>query len=388
MMHITFGLFVVDTVEELGIRKHTEGSNGKNLGLTSAEQTGAVNSGKQSHFRMEGTNLFKASAVDTFMLVYEHFSDNVFLSLVYCLRNESGAVGIFLGKVIVDILGNDGHAGITLVLVIVAKGGTYGILAVRLDIFIHFVRNSCAGIGKLRLAHLGLDHLNELDDLFDSLMSKYDTLQHNVFGDLVGTGFDHNDLLFGSGNGNGHLILFFLSLGGVDHIFTVNIAQAYTADGSVPGDVRNGYCNGSTDHTGDLRGTVGVNGHNTKTDNNIVSHILGEQRTDGSVYNTGGKDRLFGRSSLSLQKTSGDLSHGIQFFLKVNGKGEEINAVTGLFGGGSSGKNRGLAVSYHARTVGKPGEFSDFHNKRTSGKCGFKFSVMFVNVHLNTPSEV
>ena len=60
-------------------------------------------------------------------------------------------------------------------------------------------------IGELGLADL-LDHLiDEGDDGLVGLVGGLDALEHDLVGDLLGAGLDHDDLLAGGGDGGVHL---------------------------------------------------------------------------------------------------------------------------------------------------------------------------------------
>ena len=111
-----------------------------------------------------------------------------------------------------------------------------------------------------------------------------------------------------------------------------------------------------------------VYGKHEKGEDNVVSQILREERTDRSVDNTGGKDSFFARSAFSLEVRAGDSSDSVESFLKVYRKGEKVNAVARSFGSRGTAEYSGIAVSYKNRTVCETCHFSRFNDERTTGK--------------------
>ena len=65
-----------------------------------------------------------------------------------------------------------------------------------------------------------------------------------------------------------------------------------------------------------------VHAHNGHHHRDVVAHVLGEQRTDGAVHNTGRQHRPFrpGRPSRRME-AAGDAAHGIQLFFISPPKG-------------------------------------------------------------------
>ena len=113
----------------------------------------------------------------------------------------------------------------------------------------------------LRLAALGHDLVDELDDLLDLNVCGLDGGQHGVLVHLVGAGLDHHDLVHGSGNGQGKVAHLALLLGGVQHDLAVNQTPLHAADGAVPRNIGHGGHQRSADHAGDLGAAIRVKAH-------------------------------------------------------------------------------------------------------------------------------
>ena len=207
--------------------------------------------------------------------------------------------------------------------------------------------------GELGLADLLLDPLDELHHLLYLGEALHDGLQHDVVGHLLGAGLDHADLLIGTGHHQGQIALLSLLGGGGQDDLAIHQAHIDAGDGAVPGDVGDGEGEGGADHPGDLRLAVRVHRKDGHHHGDVVAHILGEEGPDGPVHHPGGEDGLIRGAALPLQEGAGDLAHRVEFFLKVHRQGQEVDAVTGLFGGGGVHQHGGLAVPHQDRAPGQ-----------------------------------
>ena len=207
-------------------------------------------------------------------------------------------------------------------------------------------------------------------------MAGADGLHHDFLADLVGAGLDHDDFFHAGGQGQGQVGLFALFLGGVEHDLAVHIAHGHAADGAVPGNVGHGNGQGSAVHTGDLGGIVGVQTHDGHGDADIVAHILGEQRTDGTVHHAGGEDGVFAGAALTAHKAAGNAAGGVELFLKLHAQGEEVHAFAGLFAHGDVAQHAGLAVADQGAAVGQTAQLAGLHHKGTARKGGLILAVV------------
>ena len=149
---------------------------------------------------------------------------------------------------------------------------------------------------------------------------------------------------------------------------------------TVPRNVRDGKSNGCANHGSDFGRVVLIHGKGQKRDANVISQILREQRTNGTVDHTRGKNRLGGRSALAAIEASGNTTNGVQSLFVVHGEGEKINSVSGSGGCGSVGKDTSIAVAYQARSVGELADFSRLNHKRPTGVFVFEYSVIFKHI--------
>ena len=244
-----------------------------------------------------------------------------------------------------------------------------------LDCLEHFMIRLVGRIGEFLLAYFSLNFLYKLNDRLIGFMTSHNAVVHFLVGNDVRAGFDHGNLLLGRSDGNGHSGLLTLLGRGVDDVFPVHHADGNGADGAVPRNIGDREGDRSADHGGDFRRAVGINAHDGGDDGNIVAHILREKRTDGSVDNAGGENRLLAGSALALHKGAGNLADRIELLLKIDGKREKIDAVAGLCRSGRRNVNGGLAVLHHAGAVGELGGLAGADDQRSAGKLCLEYLV-------------
>src|SRR5690606_12378131 len=109
-------------------------------------------------------------------------------------------------------------------------------------------------------------------------------------------------------------------------------------------------CSG-TNNGRDIRIVILVGGHNGTDDLYFVHEAFGEQRTDGTVDQTGSQGFLLGRTSLTAEVATGDTANRVAVVLVMNSQREEILARLGLFLGNDSGQYNRIVHGHHHRTA-------------------------------------
>ncbi len=231
-------------------------------------------------------------------------------------------------------------------------------------------------IVELGLADLGDHAVDELDLLLVLVVGKLDRLVHGVVIDLVRAGLDHDDLLAG-GNDRDVEIRNLALLGvGVEHELAVHKADLQRADGAVPGDIGDGESGGGADQGCDLGRAVVIDAHDRRHDGHVVAEVIGEQRADGAVDDAGGQDALLAGTALAAVERAGDAADGVELFLKVNGEGEEIDAVARTGGSRGADQHAGVAVADHDGGVGELGELADLEREGAAGELHLVLAVV------------
>ena len=182
-------------------------------------------------------------------------------------------------------------------------------------------------------------------------MALHDSLEHKVIGDFVTACLNHCNEVSSRRNGKVELALFALLEGGVDNDFAVNKTNLNAGDGAIPRNVGNGDSGRNTDCCCNLRAAVGVYRHYGCNNAAIVTHILGEKRTNGTVDTTACKSSLFACSALTTEEGAGETANGIHLLLIVNREGEEIYAFAGFTRCGYGTEYRSVAVGCHNGSV-------------------------------------
>ena len=189
-------------------------------------------------------------------------------------------------------------------------------------------------------------------------MGGHDGIVHDVIGQLLGAGLNHDHLLVGGGHGQIELGGVLLLVGGVEDDLAVHIAHLQAADGAGPGDAGIGQAGGHADHGGHLGRAVPVHAHDGGGDHHVVAEVVGEQGADGAVDHAAGQHGGQGGLALTAHEGAGDPAHGVQLLLEVHGEGEEVHAVPGAGGYGDGHQHGGLAVGDHGGRGGQLGHLA------------------------------
>ena len=377
VVHIALlGLFK-GGVQLLGIPERAQSADGEHLGLAAGEHTAAVDAGDETHFGGQGPDLGETAAVHALALVQNQTADHIFLELVHALGQLRLAVGIFLGKVLVNILRDGVDAGVADGLVVGVHGLLHGVHGIALHGLEHLLGDLHAGIDGGLLEVFGLDVADELDEILDDGMAALDGFQHHVIGELVGAGLDHDDLFHAAGHGELELgALALLAVGADDVALFLGIAHLDTGDGALPGNVGDRQGDGSAQHGGDLGGFVVIDAEGGAADAHVVAHVRGEEGADLAVDHAGDQDGLLAGTSFPAHKAAGDAAHGIELFFKVHAQGEEIDAVPGGLRHGDAGEDGGVAKGHQGRAVGQAGHFAQLDLELAAAQRGFINAVL------------
>ena len=163
----------------------------------------------------------------------------------------------------------------------------------------------------LFLAALSYNGVDKADNLLVHFVCLKNSIGHLLLRDLIGTGLDHDHLFPGRCNSQSHVGNLLLICCGVDDKLSVHKTYLCGCAWSGKGDIGNTGRNGGTQHSGQFRAAVRINGHYDIIQRNIIAVILWEQRAHGAVDHTACKDSVLRCLSLSLVKSSRDLSYGI-----------------------------------------------------------------------------
>jgi hypothetical protein len=218
----------------------------------------------------------------------------------------------------------------------------------------------------------------DFDQLVDGLdrglhlvMAEHHGAEHDLFGELLGLGFDHQHGGFGSGDHQVQLCALQLGLGRAQHILAVDVADAGGADRAAEGNAGNGHGGRGADHGGNIRIDFRVAGHHGTNDLHFVIEGIREQGTQRTVDQAAGENFLFRRTSLALEEAARDAAGGVGSLLVIDGQRKEILARLGVQRADHRGQNDGVIHGDHDGTTRLAGDLGGFDGDRvvTVGKA-------------------
>ena len=177
-------------------------------------------------------------------------------------------------------------------------------------------------------------------------MTEPNSVQHGFFRYFLSACFNHQDSVLGAGNSQIQLGNSCLLHGGVDDKLTINQAYTHTGDGAFEGNIRNGQSAGSAYHSRHIRCVVRIYGNCGSNDLNVVVIALREHGANRTVNQAAGQNSLLAGTTLTFNKTTGDLAHSVHLFFKINSQREKVNALTRGLGAGNGNYYGSVAIAY------------------------------------------
>ena len=198
--------------------------------------------------------------------------------------------------------------------------------------------------------------LGELDDGVDhrleGTMALHHGVQHDVLGQLLGLGLDHQHAFLGAGDDEVERALLDLVERRIDDELAVEVADAGAADRAHEGHAADRERRRRGDHRHDVGIVLQVVRQRRDHDQRLVAVALVEQRTDRTIDQARGQDLLLGRPAFTLEEAARDLAGGERLLLVVHGEREEIEAGLRLLLEHDGGQHRGAAVGRQNRAIG------------------------------------
>ena len=170
--------------------------------------------------------------------------------------------------------------------------------------------------------------------------------------------------------------LFLFRNGRIDDIFSVDAAHDDRTRGPRPRNIRNGQRHGRTDHGEGFGSDVGIDGKRGGDYDDVVEDSLREKGTDRTVDEARDEDSFIGSASLSLFEAAGNFSDREHFFFIIDGQGEEIHSLSGLFRHTDGDVHHRFAAADKAGAVGLFGIFSDFYGQFSARVVRFENPVI------------
>ena len=150
-------------------------------------------------------------------------------------------------------------------------------------------------------------------------MRKQDGTKHDFFRKLIGFGFHHHHRVIGRRNDQIEVAFSNLFVGWVQNIFAIQVTNACCADWAHEGNARNGHCSRRGDERQNVRLILAIIAKNLRNRIDFVVKTFWEQRTKRTIDQTRNQRFLFGRTTFTLEKATGNTASCGIFFLVVNG---------------------------------------------------------------------
>ena len=327
LVHVALTLGGVDGVEALPLVQHAERNDGERLSLAALEQARTVHTGQVTRHDIERTNLLRRAAVGALAGGDNHGAHSLLLKLLQRRRDVALPGGaLFVG----ELLGLDAvlerfdfaHAR---ELVGIVQG--LGHLALKGE---HALGNDRVGGMDGPLDRLDVRALEEaglsLAERSDSLLAKRHSGEHILFGNLVGAGLDHGDVVGRTGDGQLKVgVLRFLERRVHDELARLGVTADAHAGGRAIKGSRTQHEGSACAHDADGVGRIDAVNHERRAhDVHLALEAVGEAGTDGAVHHAGRERALVGGACLALEVAAGNATDGVHLLDEVDRQGEEV----------------------------------------------------------------
>ena len=203
----------------------------------------------------------------------------------------------------------------------------------------------------------------KMTHISNEFLSLSQSTQHDFLGNLLGTTFYHGKAFCCSCYNNFQVSLVNLLVGGVNNVLSVNIGHTNTSNGAVKRNVGNNNSGRTGDYSQNVRWVHLVGGNTGWYNLNLTAKGYLEQGAHGAVNKAGNENFLVLWATFTLNKSTGNLSSGVVFFVVINSYGNKIKSLTSLAGSTGCGNNGGTAKLSVDRTVGLLCQTTSFQNQ-------------------------
>ncbi len=385
MQHEVLAVLALERVDDLLVLAGTERGHDQRLRLAAGEQRRAVGARQDADLGHDRTDRLGVAAVDALAGVEDGGAHDVGFEVAELLAEGGQRLVVALEQ----FLGLGLHRadlGLAGELLRLAIG--FGHLAAHLGL-------ELGGHGLGRFRRLGERQrilgamLGELDDGVDhrleGAMALHDGRQHDVLGQLLGLGLDHQHAFLGAGDDEVEGALLGLFEGRIDHELAVEVADAGAGDRTHEGHAADRESGRRGDHRQDVGIVLEVVRERGDDHQGLVAIALVEQRTDRTIDQARGQDLLLGGPSFTLEEAARDLAGGERLLLVVHGEREEIEAGLGLLLEHDGRQHGGAAVGRQDRAVGLARDLAGLEHELAPGPLHFLAEHLKHITHIHLP---
>ena len=329
MMHISLGCCkLIQAVNLLCLGQRSQSYHVTDLCLSSGEHSGTMHTRNDIYLSCQRTDLLDGTSVGTFVIFQDHLTNGLLLVLIQSLIQLAQPLFV-LSEGFCHFFTDNFDVAFSGLLVI---GKNSSLHLFRRNDLLHgckqFFRNSKALILMFRLAALSNDTVEEFNDLLVYFMSFINSLDHLVVRHFIGTGFDHDNFLSGGSYSQLQVRNHTLCHSRVHDQLAIDHTHLCSRTRTIKGDIGNTGSDGRTQPCRNLRIAVRVHTHDQIVQGYVISVILREQRSHGTVNNTGSQCGMLAGFALTFVESSRDLAYSIHLFFVIHAQREEVNTLT------------------------------------------------------------
>ena len=196
------------------------------------------------------------------------------------------------------------------------------------------------------------------------VMAEIDSPEHDLLGQFLGFGFDHQHAFMRTGNNEVEVGFLHLRHGRVENIGVVNPANTSRRDRAEERHAGQAQGRRRANHRGDIGVVLHVMRQHGTDHLRLAFEGGWEQRPDRTVDQAADQRFIFGRPAFALEEAARDLAGGKRLFLVINRQREKILSRPRAVRRHGGTEDGGLAEADHDRAIGLTGNLAGFQNKR------------------------
>ena len=288
MMHIALLIAGLQGVEPLRIAGRAQRGNRQDMCLAAHKETRTVHARHTAYLHADRANLRRGAAVGAYALFENAAARGLFehrLKRIADIIGRCGAGCHAFGKGCLHIAANSIEPFVQRHL---AQAGfeQFGdaLLGQPRHFLGHFGRRQEEGDFRLRLAKFGLHGDNQIDYRLVGFMGQPQRLEHHVFGQFVGAGFHHQDIVARAGCHQVEAAVQHLVGRGIDDKLAVHKADRRGRNRAAPGDVADRERRRSSDDGQRIHQVLAVSGQRRDDHLCLIAHALGEERAQRAIH--------------------------------------------------------------------------------------------------------
>ena len=184
------------------------------------------------------------------------------------------------------------------------------------------------------------------------VMTKHQCPQHDLFGELVGLGLNHQHGDIGAGHDQVKRGILQIGQIWVEDILTVDIAHARRAHRAIERDSGQRHGGRSAQQRRNIRRDIRVLRQHRRDDLNLVVETVRKERPQRTINQARNQDLAFRLPTLAAKEAARDAASRIRLFLIIHGQGEEILTGFDITLARHGDQHHGVSTVHHHGAIG------------------------------------